>query len=149
MAYVRKKKTYVLEWAEGPLAGLEVRVASLPLGKFLEVVPDLQAVTEGGTELTPEVAARFSDLIDALAGALLGWNIEDEDADGNRVPVPADRDGLLALDQGEIAAILTAWIDAGVKVDAPLGQPSTPGGGEASGSTEEWLASLPSSPAPS
>ena len=145
MAYVRKKKTYCLDWAEGPFKGLEVKVSSLPIGRFLEIAPKIDGL---GGEITPEVVGMLMPALQELADAILGWNIEDEDEAGNTTPVPATLDGLLTLEPGEMTAILQAWISAGTQVPGPLEQRSPNGSPEDLRSTEEFLASLPTSSVP-
>jgi hypothetical protein len=141
MAYRRKAKTYCLVWTDGDYAGLEVRVKSLPIGKFLDLLPHLEAV-QGQMEISVEVAGKFSAAIQGMAEALISWNIEDEDDDGNTTPVPATVEGLITLDPGEMTAIMKAWVEAGAATPAPLGKPSPNGDVEAS----LPMAELPSSP---
>lgn len=131
MGYRRKAKVYNLAWEDGPHAGLEVKVRSLPIGRFLDLIPHLE-VAQGQAEVSFEVAGKFATAMQGMADALISWNIEDEDEDGNVTAVPATLEGLLTLHPDEMTAILRAWIEAGVTTSAPLGKPSPNGDVEAS-----------------
>lgn len=146
MAYKRKAKVYHLVWEEGDLAGLEVKARSLPMGRFLDVQESFSAVQDG--EPSPEAMRALIDKMGFLSDALVSWNIEDEDDDGNTRAVPCNLDGLLSLERHEMTAILGAWAEAGAQASAPLGEPSPNGGQADSRSTEEFLASLGNSPEP-
>lgn len=127
MAYVKKNRTIRLRWdGDHPMAGLEVVARSVPLGKLLfDMGPMLGMLTSLDTaSMTVDILAQAKEPFQALADAIISWNIEVEDDDGNRTPVPADLDGLLSLDMSELQEILTQWMEAVGGVSGPLGNAS-------------------------
>lgn len=141
MAYRRKAKTYRLVWEEGDYAGLEVKAKSMPLGKFLEAAPKFAAIQEKGAISTAEMVEMVEPL-KMLAGAIVSWNIEDEDDDGNVTSLPCDFDGLMSLDPDMIFEILRAWTEARATTAPPLETLSLDGDLEASLPMEELTPSL-------
>ena len=77
---------------------------------------DLEAVKAGRTR--PEDLIRQRALVDAFAGAIVSWNLEDDDGQ----PVPTDRDTIRGQDIvfiSRIVAALIAW--ANQEADALIG----------------------------
>lgn len=107
-----KRKTYKLLFEEW--GGITVRLHSLPLGDFLELV-----------ELSdsPKSSPVIDKMFDYLIGALIGWDVEDED--GN--PVPPTMDGLKSQDTDFGIAVVMAWQEAIAGVTGPLEQSSRSG----------------------
>lgn len=95
MAYQLLRRTAVLEFDDGDLAGAEIKCKlDLPIRKLFEIE-----------------SAVASDPIEGIrlwaANALISWSIEDDGA-----PVPADEDGALSLPIGMVLLIVRAWITA-------------------------------------
>lgn len=112
MGYRPKRKTYLLEFEDPDLNGLEVKVRGLSTGQVL----DLTTAKEDGSDES------IRSLLMLLAGQLIEWNVED---DAGR-PVPADLDGVRSQEIAFNMAIINAWEQALVGVPAPLesGSPS-------------------------
>lgn len=120
MGFKRERKTYKLAFT-GELDGLIVRARSLPLGQFMELgkLMDTEAaVTPGADDM-----GKVDTLFRTFAGALMSWNLEDDDDK----PVPANVDGLYSQDLELCTAVVTAYIHAVSGVAAPLDQPSPDG----------------------
>lgn len=107
-------KVYKLTFEDERFEGLEVRVKSMPLGKFIEIA---SLIDEGGFtgETAPEVFARFSKV-------LVSWNAEDDEG-----PLPMTAEGLLRLDIVEARTIIEGWRDAITGATGPLDQSSSDG----------------------
>lgn len=123
--YRRPKKTYRLVFEDPDMAGLVVRVRSVPLGGFLDLVflADVaeRMLTAGG--LGADDLGRIRGLFAGFASALVEWNLEDDDGK----PVTPDLDGVLAQEPDLILSICVAWIQAVVGVRRPLERPSSDG----------------------
>lgn len=102
MAYTRKRKTVVLEFdnEDGDFAGLEVEIASLPMGEFFE----LSKAVHKKDMSEKEVAT----LLKAFDRVLVAWNVEEEDG----APVPATFDGLMSMDLEFNLKVIGAWLKA-------------------------------------
>lgn len=107
-------KVYKLTFEDERFEGLEVRVKSMPLGKFIELAA---MIDEGG--FTGETARQ---VFEQFATVLVSWNAENDEG-----PLPTTADGLLQLDLAEARAIIEGWRDAITGVPAPLEQSSTDG----------------------
>ena len=120
MGYRRKTKTFRLTWPEGEeLAGLEVVLAGLSTGEFLEL-SDLAG------HATPENMDTDDGrkLIEMLASNLKSWNLEDDDG----APVPATTEGVMSNEFTFNLDVIIAWMEAvGGALSGPLEQPSTSG----------------------
>jgi hypothetical protein len=130
MGFQKPKKVYKLVWPEDhELHGLEVRVHSLPLGQFMELMSlsNLSKSSGFGEEDRQQVHQLFT----GFAGALVSWNLEDEDPRGEdfpSIPVSPDLDGLYSQDFGFVMQIIMAWMDAVANVSVDLGKASQTGG---------------------
>lgn len=113
MGYKRGSKVYNLTFED--FEGLEVRAKSMELGRFLDLIPLLDA---GGfsKETLDKVFGDFSDV-------LLSWNVEEDDG----TPTPTTVEGLYSLDLPEAIAIIEGWRDAIMGVAAPLEESSHDG----------------------
>ena len=121
MGYQRKRRVYRLDFEGDPvLDGLEVRARSLNLGEFL-ATSRLAGMAAGG--VTPEDVDVFEGLFATFAGALVSWNLEDDEGR----PVPATLDGVKAQDVDFVMPIVNAWFKAIAGVASPLGPPSSAG----------------------
>ena len=117
MGYKVKKKLYKLIFADEDIASLEVVMTSAPMGDLLR----LQQIDPKGAAKSP---AEFRELLEIFAGALLSWNLEDDDDQ----PVPITVDAFLAQDIDFIKDIIHAWTEAIAGVSVPLEGSSTSGG---------------------
>ncbi len=112
-----KKNLFKLIFEDPDMAGLEVVVTSVPMGKLLRI----QELNEDD-ELRRSSKA-FRELVGILAGAMLSWNLED-DLDE---PVPVTAEGILTQDPAFVRQIISSWIDAISGVSTPLDGGSTTG----------------------
>jgi hypothetical protein len=119
MGYVRS--TLRLVWPDdSEFSGLAVNMRRLSIKKLLEVqsLQDLRASND-----MAESMAAMSSILDTVAGALIGWNLEDEveQADGStlNVPVPATREALDDQDVSLVLDLVSNWI--AVASSVPLG----------------------------
>lgn len=126
--FVVSRKVYRLVWPEGSdYAGLVVRARSLPMGLFLELAPQIDALSGlQPSDLTAENTENILAPLRMLGRHLVSWNLQDE-VDGELHPVPATFEGLISQDADLILAIVQAWVQAAGVVPAPLGPPSSPG----------------------
>lgn len=126
MGYTRTK-TVKLTWADGELAGLEVRARRVSIAKFLDLGPVLDGIDADGME----GLAGVRDLALEFGKILVSWNLEDEveDDEGNVsvVPVPCTPTEFLNQDIALVKAIIDAWAEHIAGVAAPLGEPSSSG----------------------
>lgn len=126
MGYKRKSKVFKLTFADAEYEGLEVRVKSLSTGKLLDLgdmVDDVKASKSKDT-------AQARELFRVFAGALVGWNLEEEDG----TPIPATLSGALDQDFDFTFMLIESWMDAMTGVVAPLVARSTSGGPSAEAS---------------
>lgn len=120
MRFKAKKKLYKLVFAQDTdMAGLEVTMSSVSMGALLR----LQEMAGRADEIAKDMA-QFREIVAVFAGAMLGWNLDD-DFDH---PVPVTVDGILTQDPDFIMAIIGEWIKAISAVPDPLGVGSTSGG---------------------
>lgn len=143
-----KRSALLLEWPENSeFSGLEVRMRRLSIGQ-LSHVQGLADLRKDGMSDTAQV---FSDLLDAIAEGLLGWNYEVEQVqeDGTKadVPVPATREGLDGCDVDMVVQLTRAWLSAAAAV--PLASPPSSPTGEPEPPDAEWQTWLASSQEPS
>jgi hypothetical protein len=122
MGFKAKRKVYKLVFADDDLAGLEILARSVSLGSMLSL-----STTTGVGKLDKDDTEQTNGMFELFANALVRWNLEDEDNDGQTVPVPANLDGLMAQDTEFAMAIVTAWSEAISGVSAPLGSGSASG----------------------
>lgn len=132
--YRVEPRIYRLVFEDRP--GLEVRVRSVELGVFLDIIG------MAGMDVTRLTAANVEEvahLFDVFAAALVGWNLETGDG-----PVPATVEGLRSLEFDFVLELVQAWMDAIASVPGPLGASSN--GGDRS--LEASLPMAASSPSP-
>jgi hypothetical protein len=136
MGFKAKKKLYLLRFAaDHDLAGLEVTMSSVSMGALLS----LQEMSTRQDEIVRD-KTQFREMIEVFAGAMIGWNLED---DFDR-PIPITVDGVLTQDTDFIMSIIVEWTKAISGVSRPLGDGSTSGGQ----SPEASLPMEPRSPSP-
>lgn len=134
----KRKKIFLLRFADGDLEGLEVRVRSISIERFLELAPLLDMTMSGG--LTPEDITGIRETLAAFADVLVSWNLEEEDG----TPVPCTVEGLMDQDLRFVLGLMTAWAEEIAGVAAPLERPSPSG----EPSPEASLPMEPLSPSP-
>src|SRR5690606_18443831 len=124
MSYVRKPKTFKLTFEDPEMKGLVVRAKSVPLGRLLKLMKvadlDTDNLKAEDLELIDEILVMFSK-------SLVSWNLENEDDEGNRVPVPATYEGVQEQDLDFVITIIGAWVEAMAGVSAPLPKRSPSG----------------------
>lgn len=126
MGYTRNR-VFKLKFADPEMNGLEVRARSVPLRVALR----LMRLSTG--ERQNMGADQVEEMLDVFSGALVSWNLEDdvlgEDGQptGEKVPVPATREGLESQDMDFVMDIVLAWQDALMAVSAPLAKTSPNG----------------------
>jgi hypothetical protein len=125
MGYVWRGKTYRLVFADADLAGLEVVAKSASVGAYRRIA-DL-ATREFAHPPSEEDLAEVDALFLEFAAVLVSWNLEDEDAEGNRTPVPATFEGMQGQDLTFVRQIIWAWMEAVAGISAPLEEPSDAG----------------------
>lgn len=126
MGYKPKRVTYALEFEDDDLAGLEVEVRSVTLDQYLAVVGARRLANLPSRQWDDDDTRAMAGLYDALAAALVSWNVEDEDDE----PVPATRDGVYSQDITLMLPIGLAWLNAmggGIPEGSDLGKDSAPG----------------------
>lgn len=116
MGYTKPTTVYLLKFDDRD--GLEVRAASVPLGRLLDLTEQAERLKAGDAKSVDEA----KELFELFASSLRSWNLEEDDGS----PVPADLSGVRGLEFGFAAEILTAWFEAvGGSVPGPLAKRST------------------------
>jgi len=119
----RKRKTYMLDFAETEWDGLQVRVRGLTTGEYLQIVALSGATSEGDKET--ELMLRM------LASHIVSWNLED-----NGEPVGTSFEDIKDNDFQMNMAIVNAWVTALSSVPDDVAKKSTPG-------SDSLVASIP------
>jgi hypothetical protein len=129
MGYVDKPKVYrvVFDSPDDDQHGFEARMRGVSSGQALDLM-GLQDVDETD-------AATVAGIFQALADAIVTWNLED--SDGN--PVRPSLEAVKARDFSRNMALFGLWIEAVIGVSGPLERPSSDGG-------RALLASIPMEP---
>lgn len=113
------KKLYKLVFADPSYEGLEIVATSVPMETMLWV----QSLSGAHIQELGKTADGIRKMVDILIGALLSWNIEDDD---DR-PVPVSAAALLAQDPAFVMDVMAAWTAAITGVSGPLGEGSISG----------------------
>jgi len=111
---------YTLTFADGPLQGARVTVASMS-------VRETWAYNDKLNELS-DTSARYRLMVNTLAPLIVSWDLEK--APGEAWPLTLD--GLLSLPDDWLPAIVTGWIQAINGVDPTGTAPAPPDPIEAS-----------------
>lgn len=119
MGYKRKSKVYVLAFEDEEYEGLEVRVKSVPVGKFLELNSLAMGVSKNGETDAEAAIETNAELLKAFANALVSWNVEDEDSGE---PIPSTLEGVNSCDFDFAMRLIEAWLEALAGVSRPLAQ---------------------------
>jgi hypothetical protein len=115
MGFKRPQTVYALVFDHHD--GLQVRAASVPVGRLLELVDMADKLKAGQAKALSEVRGLF----EAFTEALRSWNLEEDDG----TPVPATGAGVLSLEFGFASELILAWFDAIGDVPDPLERRST------------------------
>lgn len=118
------RREYVLQF-EGAMEGAEVRLRSTSIGTALKI---------RGSEL------EWEELLQTMADHLVSWNLMKDGVD-----LKPDLDGIKALEQVMVLAIVKEWMRATGGITAPLDPPST-GGSESSEETSLNWSEIPQTP---
>lgn len=121
MAYQITRRVYTLDVAGHP--DLTVRARSVSMAQVIDLSESMEARIFGPV-VAPENLPHLTRVMQALGGALVDWDLVDEDGS----PVPASIDGLKTLDHDLFRAVALAWFAALTAVPAPLERPSPDGG---------------------
>lgn len=146
MGFLPEETIYHLVF-EDDLEGLEVRAKSVPMGPLMDILVIAERVKDIGPgnpptgQDTKDVERLFVGFLDAL----VEWNLERRNKDGEIEPVPMDLEGVRSQDLHLMVRIVREWIHAVSGVAAPLDD-SSPSGDP---SLEESLPMEPLSPSPS
>lgn len=114
--YRRERKVFVLKFEEHP--GLMVRVRSISTGALLELGAVADKAKTGDQDAV-------KGLLSAFAGALVSWNLEEEDG----TPVPCTLAALIGEEMDFVVPMVTAWMNnmSGSVVGGELGKESSSG----------------------
>lgn len=114
MGYRPKRKIFNLDFTGTEHDGLHATVRGVSTGQAL----DIEAARADGSD------DAIRGMLELIAEQLIEWNVEDPDTGE---PVPANLDGVRALEIGLNLAIVNAWLTAMAGVPAPLESGSTSG----------------------
>jgi hypothetical protein len=134
MGFTVKRKIYKLIFEDDDLAGLEILARSVSLGQMLAISGEGRV-----GKVDTEDAEQTQGMFEMFAGALVQWNLEEEDG----TPIPVTMEGLQGLDTEFVTAIIEAWTSAIAGVTAPLAKQSTSGGTSQEASIPMETLSLP------
>ncbi|MGW6502974.1 hypothetical protein [Nonomuraea angiospora] len=123
MGYTRPR-TLLLRWADGEFAGLEIRARRVSVETFFDLVPLIDGKYD---VLDPDDRVQLREMFAKFGELLVSWNVEDEDEDGRRTPVPCTVDEFMRQDPRFVREVLDQWAEAIAGVSAPLDQPSPAG----------------------
>lgn len=120
-----RRRTYLLKFGpDSGFDGLEVRMRGMSVDTLarLAQLADLKGRADGEFEAAD--LGRLEPMWEAVAGALIEWNVLDDDG----APVPVTLDAVRSEDLSMLFAIVDAWQTQVAGVSGPLGRRS-PGGG--------------------
>lgn len=120
MGYRRPSKTYVLQFEDDQLAGLEVKARGASTGQLMKLMDLTELSTRG---FRKEDIKEVDKLFELFASKITEWNLEDED--GN--PLPVSYDSLMDQDMDFTLDLVFAWVHAVVGISGPLEQNSGDG----------------------
>ncbi len=106
MGYRVKFRRFHLVFTDLEMAGCEIMMRSLPVGRFLELARLADSVSADDAEA----------VLGIVAGGLISWNLEDDEDK----PIPADIDGVKALDSSFFKILVTEWMRGMAAVDPTL-----------------------------
>jgi len=119
MGFKRERKHYRLKFEDPALDGLEVTATSIKLRDFLTISLAAAKVADSPADAADEATLMYRQ----LAGALVSWNLLDDDDK----PVPATYEGLQDQELDLVLEIVHAWMEAIATVDPTLRGTSSSG----------------------
>ncbi len=116
MTYKRTNQPHGVELDDGTLT---VTYRRMSVGQLADLrsLQDMTGVTRD------TVLARYAEIADMLAGAIIAWDYVDEDDQA----VPVTVESLRGQDAQFLIALARGWMEAGASVPAPLERRSTGG----------------------
>lgn len=112
---------------EDEYEGLEVRMRGLSVDQVLEAMSLASLAQADVMRLDDEEQGKVESLFTMFATRLVSWNVMEEVAGGERVPVPATLAGVRGQDFAGILHIVVTWLTAVGGVSKSLGKGSTGG----------------------
>jgi hypothetical protein len=112
---------YKLTFADGPLQGAHVTVASMS-------VRDTWAYNDRLAEIGEDRGARYRHMLTTLASLITDWDLEKAPGE----PWPLTLDGVLSLPDDWLPALIVGWLQAINGVPDPTGTAAADPSGEAS-----------------
>lgn len=106
---------YRLNFTDSRLAGLTVQARSVSIGRFMEIAGISAAAAIGGVTLKADAIAR-DPMIEALAGVITEWNLDDSQGE----PVKPSYESLRDQEPWVVRDIYKAWMEAVSGVSGPL-----------------------------
>lgn len=126
MGFRGGRKTIRMDFEDPEFDGLEVAIRSMSMEQFLEF-------TTLAEEASSDLGAA-EELIRRFSAALVEWNLEEPNEDGEWRPVPPTADGLRRQDFSFVLFLANEWLSAVTNIGAGLGKGSTSGGSSLEGS---------------
>jgi len=123
MGFKKQETRFELRFADSELEGLEVSARSVSSGALLELMDHAQNIDVTRKSFQPSDLKAVRFLLEGFAGALVSWNLEDEQG----CAVPATIDSVKEQEFTFIMPIVTAWMDAVAGVSSDLGKDSGSG----------------------
>ncbi len=120
----REPNVYVLHFEDEAMGGLVVRMRSVPIGQYMDVV---ELATTADETAGVEHVRKMAGLLASFASALVSWNLE-EDGPAGPYAVPADIDGVRTQEIDFVMGLIGAWLATIAGVPDPLGKGSAGGG---------------------
>jgi hypothetical protein len=120
--YRRQNTIYNLTFPE--FEGLEVIVRGLSTGQMMQL---WKAGGNAKSKSKDDAANGTEEMLKYFANALVGWNLEGEQADGTWEKVPATLDGIKSQDLPFVLRIVEAWTDVMAGTEEDLGKDSSSG----------------------
>ena len=117
MTYKRATPPTVVQMDDGELT---VTYRRMSIGQLV----DMRALQDMSGVDRESVLARYTEIADALALAVIEWDYVDE----HDQPVPITQQTMRDQDAGFLIALARGWMDSAVTMPAPLAQRSTGGG---------------------
>lgn len=130
MGFVRERTLKISFADDHPFAGLEVRTRRMSVGEYEQLMELMGTDLDEKSIADPAKREEFFKLlrrpIEMFCDALVSWNLEEKDKDGNNIPVPATRDEVMA-DFPFAAIIIKEWVKGIRGISDELGKESPSG----------------------
>ncbi len=125
MGYKPGRKVYFIKFDEDhPLHGLELRVKSIPMHRFVELSALADAAKDGTSVSGEDANEQIDTLYAFFLDALVSWNVEDDDDNPVAMTVEALKEH---LDFEFVVQVILAWMTEIASVAAPFGAGSNSG----------------------